>query len=282
MCGAKITTAERAVHLVSLLKAQGSGRMTWVFILLRQRISGPKTSHLLDILIETRHRECGDPRDKIFGVLSIACWMDSGKFPQLKANYENSTYTVYCDFSNFFIQHHGPGFFLSLTKSPRRLRRLPSWAGDWTAPWPNYNAVRGIEFAARSRIANDKDSGGDVGLEKGRPVLSLLRPRILRGYITRDGHIDDSKGTHIEAVQLLQEDEVLIEMYPGLAALLEKVGDYYVFLCVCPHALSEIGVEDLVQRWSRVVVYMEGSRRQTGQDAKTLGYLTSPEIFKIC
>jgi len=70
-------------------------------------------------------------------------------------------------------------------------------------------------------------------------------------------------------------------MYPGLAALLKKGSEYYVFLRVCPHALSEIGVEDLVQRWSRVVVYMEGSGRQMHQDTESLEYLASPEMFKI-
>jgi hypothetical protein len=279
ICGSKITTAERAMHLVSLLKTQGTGSTTQVFMLLRQRISGPRISHLLDILIETRHRECSDPRDKIFGVLSIARSMDEERFPQLKANYEDPTPTVYWKFSAFFIQHHGPGFFLSLIKSAPRLEGLPSWAGDWTAPWPNYNAVRGIDFACRSRMANYQDGAGDVNMENGMPILSLLRPRILRGYVTKDGHIDDSKGMRIEAVEMLQEDEVMIEMYPGLAALLKMDGEYYVFVQVCPYALSEAGVDQLVRKWSRVVVYMEGVERSEG--SKTQDYLGAREIFKI-
>jgi hypothetical protein len=281
ICGSKITTAERAMHLVSLLKTQGSGSTTQVFILLRQRISGPRISHLLDILIETRHRECGDPRDKIFGVLSIARWVDEQKFPQLKANYEDLAHTVYWKFSAFFIKHHGPGFFLSLIKSPPRLEGLPSWAADWTAPWPNYNAVCGIDFACRSRIANYQDSAGDVNLKNGVPILSLSRQRILRGYITRDGHLDDSKAIHTESIQALKEGEFLIEMYPGLAALLKKMDDYYVFIQVSPHALSETGVQKLVQNWSRVVVYMEGSEIARSQDADAQDYLGPWQMFDI-
>jgi hypothetical protein len=89
MCGSRTTTAKRALHLASLLKSQESGSLLRIFVLVRERITAPKASHLLDILIETRHRECSDPRDKIFGVLNIARWMDGGKFQQVGANYEN-------------------------------------------------------------------------------------------------------------------------------------------------------------------------------------------------
>jgi hypothetical protein len=128
-------------------------------------------------------------------------------------------------------------------------------------------------------MANYQDGAGDVNMENGMPILSLLRPRILRGYVTKDGHIDDSKGMRIEAVEMLQEDEVMIEMYPGLAALLKMDGEYYVFVQVCPYALSEAGVDQLVRKWSRVVVYMEGVERSEG--SKTQDYLGAREIFKI-
>ncbi|ORY09096.1 heterokaryon incompatibility protein-domain-containing protein [Clohesyomyces aquaticus] len=281
MCGTKTTTAERALHLVSLLKNRQSSVTTGIFHLLRRRIKGPRTSYLLDILIETRGRECEDPRDKIFGVLSISQWMDGGKFPQLKANYEDPACAVYMSYSAFFIKLHGPAFFLSLIKSPPRLRGLSSWAADWTVPWPNYNSVRGIDFAARSRIRNDKDTVEDLEVEDGQTILRLLRPRILRGYFTRDGHIDGSNTTHIETVQSLKDDEVLIEMYPGVAAFLKKAGEFYIFLRVCPHALSESEVEDLVTRWSRVVVYLEGPERHVCQGTKSLPYLSCVQTFKI-
>ena len=120
-----------------------------------------------------------------------------------------------------------------------------------------------------------------MNLENGVPILSLSRQRILRGYITRDGHLDDSEVMHIESVQAVKEDEVLIEMYPGLAALLKMDGDYYVFIQACPHALSEVGIGQLVQQWSRVMVHMEGSETQRSQDTEAQDYLSTRQMFKI-
>lgn len=285
VCGTKITTAERALHLLSLLKNQDCGTMIRIFVLLRQRKEGLQRSYLLDILVETRDRECADPRDKIYGVLSISRGMDKGKFPELEAEYNQKTVGVYVFYSSFFIKHHGPGFFLSLIKHPNQLAGLPSWAADWTIPWPNYNAVRGIDFAAASRPANDRDTQVEWGQENGCQLLKLHRPRILRGFFTRGRHVDDSDDTDIEDVQHLHQDEILIEMYPGMAALLKKTGMYYSFIRTCPHALTVGGVEDLAQRWSRVVVNGEGPEeinRITRQGAKKLEYLSSPHTFKIC
>ncbi len=70
-------------------------------------------------------------------------------------------------------------------------------------------------------------------------------------------------------------------MYPGLAALLRKDGDYYVFIQVCPHALSETRVQNLVQHCSRVVVYIEGSEIGTSQGVEAQDYLGPCQIFNI-
>lgn len=275
MCGAKTTTAIRALHALSLIHNDSSGTMTRIFVLLRKKVK-VKKSHLLDILIETRHRDAGDPRDKIFGVLSIVNHLDKGMIPKLKAEYEMTTTEVYAYYSAFFIQHHGPGFFLSLIKSPPKLTPLPSWAADWTVPWPNYKAVEGRDFAATSRPSNDRDSGAVFITENGFHVLILHRPKILQGYFTRNGHIDDEKNMCIEGLEHLREGEVLIEIYPGLAALLRQENTYHVFTQVCPHALSEGGVEELVGRWIKVVVDGEGLK-----DSRSSEYLGSVEPFKI-
>lgn len=131
-------------------------------MLLRLRTTGSKASHLLDLLIETRDRECEDSRDKIFGILSISFWMDNRKFPYMEADYRKTTTEVYTDFSIFFIKHHGSAFFLSLKKSPSKQPGIPSWAANWTFPWPNLNAVRGIDLWVRSRMSNSKDAGVDI------------------------------------------------------------------------------------------------------------------------
>jgi hypothetical protein len=277
VCGTKSTTAIRALHALSLIYKDQSGTMIRIFVLLRKKAK-VKKSHLLDVLIETRDREAGDPRDKIFGFLSIANYLDKVMYPDLKAEYKLSTMEVYEYYSTFFIQHHGPGFFLSLIKSPSSLESLASWAADWTVPWPNYKAVGGRDFAAGSRPSNVKDGDAVFSTEGGCRILTLLRPKILRGYITRNGHIDGEKDVRIEGVDCLEDNEVLIEMYPGLAALLKKEKDteYHIFCQVCPHALSGSGVEDLVGRWSSVVI--------DGESPKDLGpsvYLGPVEPIKI-
>jgi hypothetical protein len=126
ICSSKVTTAERALHLFSILEKQGSSSLIWIFILLCQRIKHLQRSPLLDILIESCDCECKDLCDKIFGVLNIVCTMDKGKFPDLKTNYRHTVSVVYAYFSVFFIQHHSPGFFLSLIKSLPKLNRLLS------------------------------------------------------------------------------------------------------------------------------------------------------------
>jgi hypothetical protein len=194
VCGTKTTTAIRALHALSLVYKDSSSTMIRIFVLLRKKVR-VKNNHLLDVLIETRDREAGDPRDKIFGVLSIANYLNKEMFPELKADYGMMTTAVYVYYSAFFITHHGPGFFLSLMKFPPKLRSLPSWAADWTAPWPNYKAVEGRDFAAGSRPSNDRDSGAVFTEENGCCVLTLLRPEILRGYFTRNGHIDGETDT---------------------------------------------------------------------------------------
>jgi hypothetical protein len=65
----------------------------------------------------------------------------------------------------------------------------------------------------------------------------------------------------VEALDGLQKGEILIEMYPGLAALLrKKEGFYHVFIQIYPHALSEDRVKELVSRWSTVVLDGEGPK----------------------
>lgn len=255
VCGSRSTAAIRALHALSLIYKDQSGTMIRIFVLLRKKVD-VKKSHLLDVLIETRDREAGDPRDKIFGVLSIANYLDKRMYPELKAEYKLSTTEVYEYYSTFFIQQHGPGFFFSLMKSPPKLESLASWAADWTVPWPNFKAVGGRDFAAGSRSSNVKDGDAVFSTEKGRRILILLRPKILHGYISRNGHLDGETRTHCEKVENLRNSEVLIEMYPGLSALLKKEDGaaYHIFIQVCPHALSVGGVKDLVGRWSSVVV----------------------------
>lgn len=276
ICGTKNVTAIRALHALSLIYNESAGTMIRIFVLLKKQIKVNK-SHLLDILIETRYREAGDPRDKIFVVLSIANYLDKERFPELRARYSMTTPVVYEYYSAFFIRHHGPAFFLSLIKSPPNIPTLPSWVADWTGPWPNYKAVEGRDFAAALKRSGDKDNEARFTTENGHRVLTLQRPEILQGYFTRNGHIDDEMDKRVEGLDRLRKGEILIEMYPGLAALLrKKEGFYHVFIQVCSHALSEDGVKELVSRWSAVVVDGEGPKA-----SGSVKYLGPVKPFRI-
>jgi hypothetical protein len=282
------------MHLLALLKSHaGSEEVEIGRILtsLRQPPPGtPRRSHLLDLLIMTQNQQCQDPRDRIFGVLNISKWLDHRNFasdPDTRVNnYSHSVAKIYASYSAQFIRWHGPGFFLSLIKSPPNIPGLPSWAADWTVSWPNQLALAGVDFAARSKAANEKDRVLDFEIEhpSGRMIMRITRPRIVRGFFTRGGHIDGTQATPIENVRQLVRDEVLVEMYPGLALLLKKEStnsDNHVFVRVCPHSLSRQGVERLAESWSRVVVDQENLGRQDTHGSPSRAYLSLPGIYRI-
>ncbi|KAK3994388.1 heterokaryon incompatibility protein-domain-containing protein [Cladorrhinum sp. PSN332] len=91
-----------------------------IFTLVRKRAtpnpSSAPRSHLLDVLLATRNRNATDPRDRIFGILSIAWGMDlPHKFPSLySVDYSLSPERVYTQYSELFILHYGLGFWLAL------------------------------------------------------------------------------------------------------------------------------------------------------------------------
>ncbi|KAK4164629.1 heterokaryon incompatibility protein-domain-containing protein [Cladorrhinum sp. PSN259] len=319
LCGAKKTTGERGMHLLGMLmREQHHGRGeeeeeseelkgldVWRFFVLlsknRKGLSGSKRgvkrSHLLDILIETRGRECEDPRDKIFGVLNIARGLDGDLGSnreelddEARVSYFDSVPKVYASYSALFIRRHGPGFFLALIKSEAKTKGLPSWSADWTASWPNQRALQGIDFPARSKAAGEKDKALEFdGPEKdktgqGRIALKIMRPRIVRGFFAWTGQRDGDEKIQIVEVKQLDRDEVLVEMYPGLAVLLRReAGDdeYYTFVRVCPHSLSKDGVESLVANWSRAVVNQENVGCVAEGGSSPRGYLGRTRIWRI-
>jgi hypothetical protein len=289
ICGTKTTTSIRALHALSFLppsSSQNSNNLLSIFTLLRKRHSKPYTSHILDIMLATRGRSCTDPRDRIFGLLSIADGMDHGmKLPTpLEVDYSLSTAELYITFSKYCITHYGPAFLLSLIKSPPSAalvaEGLPSWCTDWTVEWPNVKAIGGRDFPAGSRNEKEWDEGALFGAPEGYEVLTLVRPRILSGYFTKEGQMDGVVDWESEAVESLEEGEVLVEMNRGVAMLLRRtIHDCeFVFVRVCPHALSKEGVNDLVQRWSDVVC----NGFVLGIDEKEEEYKTAPELFRIC
>ncbi|KAL1863011.1 hypothetical protein Daus18300_008167 [Diaporthe australafricana] len=257
MCGKKSTSAMRALHSLSLLPMDGLGSVALgrYFLMLRKKVMSPDKSHLLDVLIETRDRYCSDPRDKIFGVLSIASGLDEGRFPDLVADYDLSTARVYAEYSAFFIESHGLAFFWSLIKSQPAVPGLPSWSADWTVPWPNYRVVRERHLPATSGKANHLDSSASFETDfDGTLLLRVVWAKVTRGVFTRDGHLDGSDGVTVEEVGGLEGGHRLVELYSGVCALLRKVGPHHEFIQLCPHALAVGGLFQVVNAWTEYVV----------------------------
>ncbi|VBB81560.1 Putative protein of unknown function [Podospora comata] len=298
LCGNRETAGERAMHLLSMLMSQGQGDIDVgrVFVLLRQKPvasqeRSSRGSHLLDLLIETRGRQCEDPRDKIFGVLNIAHWLDgvgAGREEFDKVSYFTPVAQVYAGYSALLIRRHGPGFFLSLIKSSPAIKGLPSWAADWTVPWPNSKALQGAaDFPARSRYSSQKDKA--LEFDPKNRVMKIMRPRIVRGFFAWTGQGDGEDTIQTVEVKRLDREEVLVEIYPGLAMLLRQHGEDWTFVKVCPHALDKVGVERLVASWSRTVVYQEnpGRIQEVDEEVGSIrsrsprGYLGKTRVWRI-
>lgn len=257
MCGSKSMSAMRALHALSLLPSDSLGALTLgrFYLMLRNKIMLPEKSHLLDVLIETRDRHCSDPRDKIFGVLSIVSGLDEGRFPEFVADYGLSTAEVFARYSRFFIEQHGLAFFWSLIKSAPVVPNLPSWCADWSVPWPNYKVVRGRHLPATSRKIDRLHPSLSFQTDfDGNYLLKITRPAVIRGVFTRDGHLDGSHSTTVEEVGDLQRGYQLVELHPGVCALLRESGAHYEFIQICPHHSQVDRLHEVIHAWTKYIV----------------------------
>ncbi|KAK4160489.1 heterokaryon incompatibility protein-domain-containing protein [Cladorrhinum sp. PSN259] len=310
--------------------------------------------HLLDILIATRNRNATDPRDRIFGVLSIAWGMDLPLTnPSLYAvDYTLPADKVYTSYSEMFIRHYGAGFWLGLlayrplpsSSNPDETgdsdsdfeeeeeeeqcknRLLPTWAADLgedftvaiTIPsgrsrrrlaprkrlrlvnplWINESALNGAkekEFPAAKRFVKGDDPSAqtqtvrfeDREWDGNRVMILEGKRRVERGWIIKDVYdqCEDMEATELGSTAGRGEgEEVLVEMYRGLVAVLRREviagtgkGYYYYFVQVCAHALTEEGARQLAKEWGKVVV--DGEGWEGGNDAEE--YLGEMETFRI-
>jgi hypothetical protein len=290
MCGTKTITAAQALHAISMVQSPGTSSLVRIFSLLYQRNPNIITSPLLDVLIETRDREAADPRDKIFGVLSISRGISEAMGIGFhrnepysgESNYEADTVSVYARYSEYFINAHGPGIFWSLFKHPQALEGLPSWSADWTVPWPNYKAIARRDFPISSRQATVEDFTHRFVYFDQRRAFVFTKPQIMKGYFTRDGHLDNSNSMQAEDVANLPDDKILIEIYPGMAVLLRKEAEHFVLIQTCPHAINEDSLASVVESWADVVVDGKTPEERTGTGAESRSYLKPSREFYIC
>lgn len=102
------------------------------------RTSGPKGANILDILGKTMNSDCQDPRDRLYGILSL---VDIPNSQTLKPCYSVSTEQVYTNIAVWILKNYrqSPLAFLAHVRrrdpgnaKPPSCLRLPSWVPDWT------------------------------------------------------------------------------------------------------------------------------------------------------
>ncbi|KAH6614408.1 hypothetical protein B0J18DRAFT_469523 [Chaetomium sp. MPI-SDFR-AT-0129] len=205
--GDKSISAERLIYLSQLAgrteRAQGCDFERICRWLGSQMVRNSGRLSLLNILIGTRELKYNDPRDKAFAALNIARRINNNEsrepYTGLTIDYNKSVADVFGSLSAHLIQQYGPGFFFALNKSPPKIENLPSWAADWSVPWPNDRALSNVDPSVYSQVLDEKQETLEFTPDKdGRLVFSITRPRVVRGFFTRDGHIDDESRARIE------------------------------------------------------------------------------------
>ncbi|KAL1842173.1 hypothetical protein VTJ49DRAFT_5946 [Mycothermus thermophilus] len=182
ICRGRAITGERVLYLASLLGERATPeerRLGEAFRLLRRPIPPRKQigSCLLDVLLATRSWQAADPRDAVFVAPRLSESLDRGVPAPARAacmiDYRAPLVKVYAALSARLIKTHGPGLFLSMLKSPPDIKGLPSWAADWTVPWPDRRALAGIPAdVCRFRTADARDEVVDFETdEQGYPIV---------------------------------------------------------------------------------------------------------------
>jgi hypothetical protein len=97
---------------------------------------------IVDVLLSVRHRDCTDPRDKIFGILSLV--QDWRSWPPIMADYSKNALQVFTEFAALMLHSSecGPKTLLLARGAEfpsRPLTGLPSWAPDWFSPGSAYD-----------------------------------------------------------------------------------------------------------------------------------------------
>ncbi|KAL2135714.1 hypothetical protein VTI74DRAFT_7231 [Chaetomium olivicolor] len=98
---------------------------------------------IVDVLLNVRLRQCTDPRDKIFGVLSLV--KNWSRWKPIEADYSKNTLRVFRDFAAQMLQsEYGANALLlarGLESRSKELLGLPSWMPDWSengSPYDKY------------------------------------------------------------------------------------------------------------------------------------------------
>jgi hypothetical protein len=109
-------------------------------------VQSERTEHqynpdVIDVLLSVRHRDSTDPRDKIFGVLSLV--QDWGSWEPIKADYSKDALQVFKEFAAQMIQSEYGSKTLLLARGAdlpsSDLTGLPTWVPDWSKNGSRYD-----------------------------------------------------------------------------------------------------------------------------------------------
>lgn len=104
------------------------------------QVSGRRLSDIKIAMQALRYLNCGDPRDKIFAVLSV---VDPWWMPQLAPDYSRSVQQVYTDAARALVTTTlGLGFWQGMNHpAAKKIPGLPSWVTDWTCISARYSEL---------------------------------------------------------------------------------------------------------------------------------------------
>ncbi|KAI9868244.1 MAG: hypothetical protein M1813_006989 [Trichoglossum hirsutum] len=159
--------------------------------------------NLLEVLDSSFKFKCTDDRDRIYGILYLACDYSEG---DIAINYEGSVGEAYTSVAQFVLRKYGSLNFLLYAglnwKDPRKERSLPSWVPDWRNPstrmWLSYQP----KF-----------------LQIATPLMQKLRP-----WFSDNGTVLHIYGMHIDSI-----DEVFL--FPEGVALYNTSAATFLEIC---------------------------------------------------
>lgn len=133
--------------------------------------------NFINILLSVRHRACTDPRDKIFGMLSLV--KDWASRPSIKADYSKGGVTVFTEVAAQMIgSDYGARTLLpaqGLDPVSRASAGLPTWVPDWTKSGTRYD-----KYLLDIDTAVSQDSQPPVILGSTLALHGLSRAKITR------------------------------------------------------------------------------------------------------
>ncbi|KAL8650250.1 MAG: hypothetical protein Q9226_005219 [Calogaya cf. arnoldii] len=86
---------------------------------------------LKEVLERTKHAQCSDPRDKIYGVLNL---VEETQKSSIQPDYTKTTVEVFRDVMLTCLLNYGDLKYLSCCELQDERGKFPSWVPDWSVP----------------------------------------------------------------------------------------------------------------------------------------------------